>query len=69
MTQSSASTTGYLCRAQKTSSYSLPNQQLVFYVFTRARGYKTFFVLNSAEHEISTAHRKLNAEKIIYFPA
>ena len=23
------------------------------------RGYKTFFVLNSTEHEISTAHKKL----------
>ena len=23
----------------------------------RARGYKTFFVLNSTEHEISTAHK------------
>ena len=26
---------------------------------SRPRGYKTFFVLNSTEHEISTAHKKL----------
>ena len=25
---------------------------------TRPHGYKTFFVLNSAEHEFSTAHKK-----------
>ena len=25
-------------------------------------GYKTFFMLNSAEHEISVAHKKLNVE-------
>ena len=24
---------------------------------TRPRGYKTFFMLNSTEHEISTAHK------------
>ena len=26
-------------------------------VLTRPRGYKTFFMLNSAKHEISTAHK------------
>ena len=25
--------------------------------FTRPQGYKTFFMLNSTEHEISTAHK------------
>ena len=28
-----------------------------------ARGYKTFFVLNSTEHEFSTAHQNKNGEK------
>ena len=27
------------------------------FFFARARGYKTFFMLNSAEHKISTAHK------------
>ena len=29
----------------------------------QARGYKTFFMLNSTEHEISTAHKHLNTDK------
>ena len=33
----------------------------------RPRGYKTFFMLNSTEHKISTAHKNLNAEKDGYF--
>ena len=32
------------------------------YVF-RPRGYKTFFMLNSTEHEISTGHKNLNTDK------
>ena len=27
------------------------------------QGYKTFFMLNSTEHEISTAHKNLNTDK------
>ena len=30
---------------------------------TRPRGYKTFFMLNSIEYEISTAHKNLNTDK------
>ena len=29
--------------------------------------YKTFFMLNSIEHEISTAHKKVNLVKSKYF--
>ena len=29
----------------------------------RPRGYKTFFMLNSTEHEISTAYKKLDTDK------
>ena len=29
----------------------------------RTRGYKTFFMLNSSEHEIPTAHKNYNTDK------
>ena len=29
----------------------------------RPRGYKTFFMLNSAEHELSTARKNFNTDK------
>ena len=32
-----------------------------------ARGYKTFFMLNSAEHEIYPAHKCLNANNSWHF--
>ena len=32
-------------------------------LLTRPRGYKTFFVLNSTEHEILNAHKYKNIEK------
>ena len=32
----------------------------------RARGYKTFFVLNSVEHEISNAHKYKNIKKFSF---
>ena len=35
----------------------------------RARGYKTFFVLNSVEHEISNAHKYKNIKKFSLFKA
>ena len=34
------------------------------WVLTRPRGYKTFFKLSSAEHEISTADKCLNGKKL-----
>ena len=30
---------------------------------SRPRGYKTFFMLNSTEHEISSAHKNYNTDK------
>ena len=36
---------------------------------TRARGYKTFFVLSSVEHEISNAHKYKNIKKFGFFQA
>ena len=54
----------------------LPN---LFYYKTRPRGYKTFFVLNSVEHEILNAYKYKNIKKLglfkvqitleCYFPA
>ena len=35
----------------------------------RAQGYKTFFRLNSAEHEILNAHKYENIEKYSIFQA
>ena len=34
---------------------------------TRARGYKTFFMLNSAEHEILNAHKYKKSQEIQHF--
>ena len=39
----------------------IPNTQNV--CRTRPRGYKTFFVLNSIEHEILNAHKYKNIKK------
>ena len=36
---------------------------------TWARGYKTFFVLNLVEHEISNAHKYKNIKKFSVFKA
>ena len=36
---------------------------------SRARGYKTFFVLNSVEHEISNAHKYKNIKKFSFCQA
>ena len=35
----------------------------------RARGYKTFFMLNSVEHKILNAHKYKNIKKFSYFQA
>ena len=34
---------------------------------TRSRGYKTFFMLNSVEHEILNAHKYINIKKFAIF--
>ena len=36
---------------------------------SRARGYKTFFMLNSVEHEILNAHKYKNIKKYSFFQA
>ena len=36
---------------------------------TRAQGYKTFFMLNSAENEICSAYKKLNTINLYFLPA
>ena len=33
----------------------------------RAQGYKTFFMLNSAENEICSAYKKLNTKNVNFF--
>ena len=35
-----------------------------FFIETMSRGYKTFFMLNSIEHEILNAHKYKNIKKI-----
>ena len=42
---------------------------LVVVLLIRPRGYKTFFVLNSVEHEISNAHKYKNIKKFGLFKA
>ena len=37
-----------------------------FTSFTRPRGYKTFFMLNSAEHEIFSSNKYENANKLAF---
>ena len=39
----------------------------LFYSQTRSHGYKTFFVLNSIEHEILNAHKYKNINKFGFF--
>ena len=34
-----------------------PDPEKIYDVVSRIRGYKTFFMLNSTKHEISTAHK------------
>ena len=36
-------------------------------VYTRPRGYKTFFMLNSTEHEISLGHKNKNTKNLKVF--
>ena len=36
---------------------------------TGPRGYKTFFMLNSAENEICSTYKKLNTNNFNFFPA
>ena len=43
------------------------NVHLYHLEVTLARGYKTFFMLNSAEHEILNAHKYKNRRKFSTF--
>ena len=47
----------------------LPSMQREFRLDQFESGYKTFFMLDSTEHVISTAHKNLNAKKIRLFLA
>ena len=42
-------------------------KQLLFAGKSRPRGYKTYFQLNSTEHEISTAHRETKIKNFLVF--
>ena len=46
--------------------FSVSVQMCVFF-YTRARGYKTFFMLISVEHEILNAHEYENFQEIQLF--
>ena len=47
-----------------------PDQTAVFKIrSSQARGYKTFFMLNLAEHEILNAHKYKNNKKFSFFLA
>ena len=41
-----------------------PINRIIEIQMYRSRGYKTFFMLNSTEHKISTAHKKLKYQQI-----
>ena len=41
----------------------------LYKLLSRARGYKTFFMLNSAEYEICSAYKKLNTSNLNFLPA
>ena len=45
------------------------NRGMIILCDTRPRGYKTFFVLNSVEHEILNAHMYKNIKKFGLFKA
>ena len=42
---------------------------LLFQPFSKACGYKTYFMLNSAENEIFSAYKKLITNNLNFFPA
>ena len=54
------------------NAYSFRGSNSAFFMFAsmiRARGYKTFFMLNSAEHDILNAHKYKNIKKFSIFQA
>ena len=57
---------GFESSTNQISTFVLVN---VFQVETWPRGYKTFFVLNSVEHEILNAHKYKNIKKFGLFKA
>ena len=50
-------------------AYSDISVDLIGYDPFRARGYKTFFMLNSVEHEILNAHKYKHIKKFGFFQA
>ena len=56
------------CSTQLSMKFSLLiNVKMLVCEATRARGYKTFFMLNSAEHENFLAYECKNANKCWHF--
>ena len=43
------------------------NEKLKPSIAVRPRAYKTFFILNSVEHEILNAHKYKNIKKFVFF--
>ena len=67
-------TTYFYCRKIKTFTENVTLSFKLLAIFfnvteNRSQGYKTFFMLNATEHEISPANKSLNAVKVKTFLA
>ena len=58
-----------MCVIENNCMHSIIDQQecMVTKFHTWSQGYKTFFVLNSIEHEILNAHKYKNIKKFGFF--
>ena len=54
---------------KKELSLTARQMLLILKIYSWPRGYKTFFILNSVEHEISNAHKYKNIKKFSFFQA
>ena len=54
-------------QASKSISFGLGRIDASSGFATRTQNYETFFMLNSTEHEITTAHKNLNGENEAIF--
>ena len=61
--------TGTVCRLFKLAIIISLIISMILACVIRPRGYKTFFVLNSVEHEILNAHKYKNIKKFGLFKA
>ena len=62
-----SSIVGILTLMSRKKSYSAELSMIFYNLETRPRGYKTFFMLNSIEHEILTAHKYKKYQEILHF--